>query len=115
MKTQEDNKVILLRKIIALALPDYFDATTDTNTKAILNKIEYHNKKLFDIVTDFLIAYESHHFIISDYQLKLKAADVWKSQLQIFRETLNLKKESLINNCKDLNINIDYELENLLN
>jgi len=114
MKTQEDNIVILLRKIIALALPDYFEATEDTNRKVIMEKIKYHNKELFDIINDFMIAFESHHFIISDYQLKLKAADIWKSQLQMFRETLNIRKESLVNTCKDLHINIDYELENLL-
>ncbi len=115
MKTQENNIVILLRKIIALALPNYFDATEDTYRRAILDKIKYHNKDLYDTVNDFLIAYESHQFIISDYQLKLKAEDIWKSQLQMFRETLNKRKESLILVCKELHIDIDYELSNLLN
>jgi hypothetical protein len=114
MKTQENNIVILLRKIIALAFPDNFEATEDTNRKVILDKIQEYDSDLYSIVNEFLIAFESHHFIISDYQLKLKAADVWQSQLQMFRELLEKRKQSLIVACKEKSINIDYELENLM-
>ena len=115
MKTQEENIIILLRKILALAFPDDFEATEDTNRKAILIKLQNLNSDLHKTINEFLIAFESHHFIMSDYQLKLKAADVWKTQLQMFRDTLALKKENLIKACKNLHINIDYELENLMN
>lgn len=115
MKTQEDNIVILLRKIVALTLPDYFEAIEDTSRKVILDKIKFFNLELYDVISYFLIAYDSHHFIISDYQLKLKAPDIWKSQLQMFKETLSKRKDNLILACNDLHINIDYELENLLN
>ncbi len=115
MKTNEDNIIILLRKILALAFPDNFEATDDTNRKVVLNKFQEYDTDLYNIINEFLIAFESYNFIISDYQLKLKADDIWHNQLDMFKNILEKRKTNLILACKEKSINIDYELENLLN
>jgi len=115
MNSSEEDIIILLRKICALSLPQDFEATEDTNRQILLDKFKLSNKDLFDTVSNFLMAYDSHQFIISDYQLKMKAADLWKSQLKSFNLNLENASTELKTICKNKHINIDYELDKLLN
>lgn len=114
MSIYENEIVILLRKICALALPDSFDASEDTSRGILIDKIKEQNESLSTSISNFLIAFESRNFILSDYQLKLKAPDVWKPQVEMFEKILLTRTEELIKDCKALHISIEHELSQLL-
>jgi hypothetical protein len=114
MSLSEENMVILLRKICALALPNDFDASNDTNRNALLIKLKASPEGLLKSISNFTITFDSRQFIISDYQLKLKAADIWKMQKDLFDQKMETSKESLERECKKLHIDISSELSQLL-
>ena len=114
MSHYEEDIVILLRKICALALPQSFDASEDTNRRILLEKIRIQKNEMYLPINDFLVAFESRQFIISDYQLKLKAADIWKMQMDLFESTLRKRIDSLQQACKGHSIDINYELGKLM-
>lgn len=113
MTTYEDDIVILLRKICTLALPKDFDASEDTNRQILLEKIMQEKNELYSTINDFLTAFDSKQFISSDYQLRLKAPDVWKMQNEMFDASLQTQANKLKDSCKTLHISIDYELSQL--
>ena len=115
MSTYEDNIIILLRKIVALAIPKSFEATEDTYRLALMEKLKFQRRDLFLACDDFIITYESRDFVKNDLQLKLNAKDIWLSQYEMFDNVLEDRKETLIKECKTYHINIDYELNKLLN
>ena len=79
-----------------------------------MEKLRIQKNSLYQSINDFLIAFESRNFIQSDYQLKLKASDIWNSQLEMFNQILDKRTNSLKEDCKTLHINIDYELSKLM-
>ncbi len=113
MSNYNDHLIILLRKILAISMPEDFEATEDTTRSSLLNKLKAGDETLYKAVNDFLIAFESFHFIASDYQLKLKAADIWKTQKEMFEQILTQKKILLETICKKQHISIEYELGQL--
>ncbi len=114
MSIYEDDIIILLRKMVAISIPDSFEATEDTYRIALLDKLKTQRPELFKIVDDFIIAFESREFIRSDYQLKLKAHDIWQMQYDMFNKTLDNRQASLLAACKEEHIDISYELSKLL-
>ena len=114
MSIYENDIIILLRKIVAISIPDSFEATEDTNRIILLDKLKFESQKLFKVVDDFILAFESREFIRSDYQLKLKAHDIWQMQYDMFNKTLEDRQSSLLHVCKEEHIDISYELSKIL-
>lgn len=114
MSTYEEDIIILLRKIVAISIPDSFEATEDTNRITLYDKLKIHHEKLFNAVDAFILAFESREFIRSDYQLKLKAHDIWQMQYDMFNKTLDDKQTTFLQICKDEHIDISYELSKIL-
>ncbi len=111
MHLLEDNIIILLRKILALAAPNHFEATEDTTMALIMEKLIETDIFLFDVVNDFLFPLTSLLEINNhpnDSQYSKETID--SLTLLLITNTAILKKE-----CKSLHINIDYELEQIYN
>ena len=114
MSSYEDNLIILLRKIVALAIPKSFEATEDTYRLILMEKLKFQRKDLFLVCEDFIMAYESRDFILKDTLLKLNAQEIWLSQRNMFEKVLEDRKLSLLKECKKHHININYELNKIL-
>ncbi len=114
MSIYENDIIILLRKVVAISLPDSFEATEDTNRIVLLDKLKNLHQELFTAIDSFILAFESREFIRSDYQLKLKAHDVWQMQYDMFNKTLDEREASLLKTCKNEHIDISYEISKIL-
>ncbi len=115
MQSYEDNIIILLRKIVALSVPEDFEATQDTTIDILLNKLSLQKEELFLVCDSFINTYEIHETVDNDIKLKSDSIDNWKSKYDVVNSKLIACKESLIKECKKYHINIDYELNKLLN
>ena len=111
MSRQEDYVVILLRKILALTAPDYFDATDDTYREALLEKIEETDIFLYDVVKDFILSFDNESVSTEDSNNSEDAKEI----SDFYEIDFNNKLSILRKECKSLHINIDYELEQLIN
>jgi hypothetical protein len=112
MTESEENIILLLQKVASQLFP--YDFQEEEYTRAILlDKIFLTNKELHSAIKDFILAHESLEFIASDYQLRLKAADIWNSQKQMFVEVLSTRTENLKQIAQQSNINIELEISKL--
>lgn len=85
-------------------------------TKAeMLEILRLHSSAIYQTYQDVSIAYDSLNFIASDYQLRMKAEDIWKQQLEVFRDRIRLLAEDLILACKAENIFISDIIEKIIN
>lgn len=113
MTESEENILLLLQRISCqLFQKDY--SIEDNNRSSMMEKIHSHNLDLHTALKEFIIAQESLSFIASDYQLRLKAADVWKSQKEIFIQVLQSKSAELMAIAKKLDLNIETEMNHIL-
>ena len=53
MSIYEEDIIILLRKLVAISLPQSFDATEDTSRIVLLDKLKRQHKQLFIVVDNF--------------------------------------------------------------
>ena len=111
MNDYEDDIIIMLRKIVALALPKSFEATDDTYRIVLLDKLKDFKEELFYACDDFITAFES---LNKNILLKHEESEIWESQHKVFNDVLLQKKESLLEECKKNSININYEINKLL-
>jgi len=112
MTESEENIILLLQKVASQLFPDDFQEEEDTRA-ILLDKIFLRNKDLHSAIKDFILAHESLEFIASDYQLRLKAADIWNSQKQMFVEVLSTRTENLKQIAQQSNINIELKISKL--
>ncbi len=114
MSAYEDDIIILLRKIVAMAIPKSFEATEDTYRLALMDKLKFQHKNLFIICNDFIKAFELRDLFFEDQQLKINNEGEWHLQYEkldiVFKEQI----KSLLQECKLQHINIEYELNKLL-
>ncbi len=111
MSTQENYIVILLRKILALAAPHYFDATEDTYRDILLEKISETDIFLYDVIRDFLSLLNNNDRTYKDGNNNDIIQETNNSSDIEFKNSISILEKE----CKSLHINIDYELEQLLN
>lgn len=104
---------ILSKVVHALELPEdsFNEYTTALDMRELLR---LHYGKIYQAYEDFALAHESLKFISSDYQLRLKAEDIWKQQLEIFREKIYPLGDALTQECKVYNIDIQEDIKALL-
>jgi len=112
MTEAEKNIILLLQKIASQLFPQNYRASEDTRA-ILLDKIYLRNTYLHTALKDFILAHESLEFIASDYQLRLKAADIWSAQKQMFVEILNKRSHELKEIALKLDIDINNELSKL--
>ncbi|MCK5846863.1 MAG: hypothetical protein KAG84_05455 [Bacteroidales bacterium] len=115
MVAYEDDIVILLRKIVALSIPSYFEATEDLFREILLDKLKLQKKDLFQVCNDFIIAIDSMGIIRNDFMLKTDDEKKWIDKNNELNIELSDCTKSLIIECKKNHITIDYELNKLLN
>ena len=113
MTESEENIITLLQKVAIQLFPDDYLEKED-NRRIMMEKIQSRNTELYLAIKDFILAYESLEFIASDYQLRLKAADIWKSQKEMFVDVLKTRSEDLKTAATNSNINIEVELKSIL-
>ena len=113
MTEAEENIITLLQKVASQLFPDDYSEKED-NRRILMEKIQLRNTELHLAIKDFTLAYESLEFIASDYQLRLKAADIWKSQKEMFVNVLNVRSDDLLTAAKKSKINIESELNKIL-
>jgi len=70
---------------------------------------------IYQAYQDFSMAYDSLNFIASDYQLRMKAEDIWKQQLEVFRSRIDEVAADLILVCKAEDVIIDEIMEKIIN
>jgi hypothetical protein len=103
----------LLQKIAESLFPEDFDRATDTQA-ILLEKIRLRNTELHLAVQDFIFALESMQFVASDYQLRLKAADIWKQQNEMFMGLLQTRAGDLLAEARKNGLQIETEIKNLI-
>lgn len=113
MTESEENILSLLQRISCQLFPKDYSLEDDTRI-SMMEKIQKHNPNMHSALKEFIIAQESLSFIASDYQLRLKAADVWKLQKELFITALQSKSSSLMTIAKESNINIETEMNHIL-
>ena len=114
-KTTNDLVMELLMKIVASS-PSASAALKEPYTQAeVLEVIRLNVPATFnEALSDFLLARESLEFISSDYQLRLKAEDIWLEQLQVFRDRMIPVSQALKDVCAHHGIDISKEMEALV-
>ena len=114
MSTYEDDIIILLRKIVAMAISKSFEATEDTYRLTLMEKLKFEHKSLFIVCNDFIKAFELRYLFFEDKQLKIKNEDEWQLQYEKLDKVFKEQEKSLLQECKLQHINIDYELNKLI-
>ncbi len=109
MSITEDNIIILLRKIEALALPKIFEATEDTYREVILNKLEDNAFDLFTACDNFILELDILSKLTNSEGDKLSSLQ----EQENITNSIFAYKEELKKECKKNHINIDYELHKL--
>ena len=96
----------LIQAVARQLFSDDFSEKEDTQA-ILLEKIRLRNIELHLALNDFIFALESMNFIATDYQLRLKAADIWKQQNEMFLEVLRTRATDLkaLATANGLNIN----------
>ena len=112
MTESEENIILLLQKVAKRLFPDDFQESGDTRAM-LLEKIYLRNTTLHSAIKDFILAHESLEFIASDYQLRLKAADIWTLQKQMFVDVLNSRTLQLKEAAQNADIDITIEINKL--
>lgn len=85
-------------------------------TKAEMSEIlRLNSSTIYEAYQDFSVASESLNFIASDYQLRMKAEDIWKQQLEVFRARIQPAADDLILACKAENIEINTTIDKIIN
>jgi len=112
MSIAEENILMLLQKIAKQMFADDYSEYEDSRL-ILLEKIRLRNIELHLALNDFILAYESLEFIAADYQLRLKAADIWKMQKDMFVNVLEERTQELVKQANDLNIDINYEINKI--
>jgi len=112
MTESEENIILLLQKAAKQLFPDSYQEDEDTRAM-LMDKIFLGNKDLHSALKDFILAHESLEFIASDYQLHLKAADIWTSQKQMFVDVLNTRTTQLKEAAQNAEIDINVEINKL--
>ena len=112
MTESEENIILLLQKVAVQLFPQDFQETEDTRA-ILMEKINLRNISIHSALKDFILAHESLEFIASDYQLRLKAADIWASQKQMFVEVLSSRTTQLKEAARNAEIDIENEITKL--
>jgi hypothetical protein len=113
----ESEKLIydLLHEILS-AIPPASSLLGEDITRGEMTEIlRLNDTEIFEAFQDFSVAFDSLNFIAADYQLRLKAADIWKQQLEVFRSGLKTRAEDLIAACKNKGIDIEKSINEILN
>lgn len=110
--TDEQEITALLQEVGQQLFPADFDGQ-DTRVE-LLEKIRLRNTALHLALQDFIFALESMRFIASDYQLRLKAEDIWKQQYKMFDEILQTRSRDLQTMAKSCGIDIEKTLNQLI-
>jgi len=113
----ESEKLIydLLHEILS-AMPAASPLLGDDITRGEMTEIlRLNDTEIFEAFQDFSVAFDSLNFIASDYQLRMKAADIWKQQLEVFRSGLKPRADDLESACKNKGIDVEATIKNILN
>ena len=110
--TDEQEIVSMLQEVGRQLFPTDFNEL-DARVE-LLEKIRLRNTALHLALQDFIFALESLRFIASDYQLRLKAEDIWKQQYQMFDEILQTRSRDLLTVTEDCNIDIEKTINQLI-
>ena len=85
-------------------------------TKGEMSEIlRLNSSKIYEAFQDLSITFESLNFIASDYQLRMKAEDIWKQQLEVFRNRIKPAANDLKLTCEAENVVIDTFIEKIIN
>ena len=97
-------------------IPTASKAIKPQMTKGEMSEIlRLNSSKIYEAFQDLSIAFESLNFIASDYQLRMKAEDIWKQQLEVFRSRIKPAANDLKQTCEAENIIIDALIEKIIN
>ena len=104
----------LLHKTLS-ALPATRELIKDVYTPAEMNELlRLHYGEIHTAYGDFSLACESLNFIASDYQLRLKAEDIWKQQLEVFRSRIKPCAIDFLTACQKENIDVENDVEKII-
>jgi hypothetical protein len=79
----------------------------------ILNYINENDPDSFKILNDFLIILDAYIFTKTDMDLKLKADDIWRQQIEMYKGLIKDRKASLINLAESKSIEINSLIQEL--
>jgi len=97
-------------------IPSAHKAISSQMTKAEMTEIlRLNSTPIYEVFQDFSVAVESLNFIASDYQLRMKAEDIWKQQLEVFRSRIKPATDDLMGACKSDNIVVDELINKIVN
>jgi len=114
MSEYEDDFIILLRKIVALSIPNRFEATEDTYRHALMRKLEAHQMDVFLVCKAFEEALDSQKSIIDSVSNMQNSDKVSMLENVTINRDFIIKTDSLLDVCLKHHINIDYEISKLL-
>ena len=103
----------LLKKILAHFSPE--DKDEDFyNQQILMESIQPRNSEIYQALKDFFLALESLQFISTDHQLRLKAADIWKMQKDMFANVLITRAKDLEDAAKKFDLDIGVEIKRIV-
>lgn len=77
--------------------------------------LRLNSSSVFEAYQDLSMAFESLNFIAADYQLRLKAEDIWRQQHEVFRARIKPCAADLYEKCSAAGIDVGTEIENIVN
>ena len=97
-------------------IPSASKAINSQMTKGeMVEVLRLNSSGIYEAFQDFSIAFESLNFVASDYQLRMKAEDIWKQQLEVFRTRINPISKDLRKLCKKEQIQVDELINKIIN
>jgi len=113
---ESDSLIYNLLYSILNQIPSASKALGNRMTKGEMSEIlRLNSRPVYEAFQDFSMAFESLNFIASDYQLRMKAEDIWKQQLEVFRDRIEPAANDLKAICKVEKIIIDKFIEKIIN
>lgn len=100
MRTKEELK-------FELALKFYNEEVDDKISLVdLLSKLKNKDSELYNQINDFIITYDALSFTKTDTDLKLKAPDLWKQQMEMYSALIKDRVKTLEKLAEERNINI---------
>jgi len=106
------NRDIIKNKIVE----SFIDNNNDIIEMTYSDKLKYlqnNSADTYQVLNDFLMILDAYYFTLTDMDLKLKAADIWKQQYEMYKNLIQLRKQTLLDFAKAKNIEIETYFEEL--
>lgn len=106
------NREEIKKDIISLFYNGNNDLKSLSNSE-MLNFINENDSETFKILNDFLVILDAYIFTKTDMDLKLKADDIWRQQMEMYKGLIKDRKASLLNLAESKSIEVNSLIEEL--